>query len=387
MIRILAILLLGLLPSVLSAQPDSSHLRISLLTVSPGEQIYASFGHTGVRITDSVNQTDIVFNYGTFDGYDKDFEMKFAKGKLNYYISSDPFRDFMYTYVREQRTVQEQELFLSGPQKIALYDFLIENEKPQNKYYKYDFLFDNCATRIRDIFPKTFGKGFHFGRTLPAGHEITFRHIINYYLRGIHWERFGINILLGSQVDKPMSNEEIMFLPDYLRDGIGNATVEGRKIATAPVTLLDMPPVPEPGTNVPMLVMLGVCLLTILGLSIPSLKPLGAFMSTLVLIISGLLGCLILVMWLGTDHQTCRDNWNVLWALPTNVLVPFLRHRNRDRYAAIAIVLLLVSLLLHVFHIQELPLVELWPLLLALLYIYGMIYKRNRDKKKPYAAR
>lgn len=386
MIRcLLAFLLICLLSPALSAQPDSSHLRISLLTVSPGEQIYASFGHTGIRITDSVEQTDIVFNYGTFDGYDKDFEMKFTKGKLNYYISSDPFRDFIYTYVREQRTVQEQELFLNGPQKIALYDFLVENAKPQNKYYKYDFLYDNCATRLRDVFPRTFGKSFHFGQALPQGHEITFRHIINYYLRGIHWERFGINILLGSPVDKAMSNEEIMFLPDYLRDGLTGAMVDGQQIASPPVTLLDMPPLPEPGTNVPMLAMLGVCLLTVLGLSIPQLKPLGHVMSALVLVITGLLGCLILFMWLGTDHQTCRANWNILWALPTNVLVPFLRRKKRDRYALIAIVLLLVSLLLHVFHIQELPLVELWPLLLALLYIYGMIYKQNRDNNKTYA--
>lgn len=386
MIRLLTILSFCLLPLSLLAQPDSSHLRISLLTVSPGEQIYASFGHTGIRITDSSNGTDVVFNYGTFDGYDKDFEKKFIRGKLLYYSSSDQFRDFISTYVYERRTVQEQELFLSGPQKIALYDFLIENAKPANRYYKYDFLYDNCATRIRDVFPRTFGQGFTFGNTLPAGPPLTFRNIINHYLRGIHWERFGINLLLGSSVDKVMSNKDIMFLPDYLRDGIGNATVNGRKIATAPVALLNMPPVPEPGTDVPMLVTLGVLGLTILGLSIPQLKPLGVLMSTTLLVISGLLGCLILFMWLGTDHQACQSNFNILWALPTNVLVPFLRRKGRDRYALVAISLLLLSLVLHLFHVQELPLKELWPLLLALLYIFGMIYKRNRHNHTPYAA-
>jgi len=91
-----------------------------------------------------------------------------------------------------------------------------------------------------------------------------------------------------------------------------------------------------------------------------------------------LLGCLMLFMWLGTDHQACQDNYNILWALPTNLLVVFTRKKGKGRYALIAILLIIVSLLLHVFKVQELPLLELSPLLLALLCIYGMIYKRSK---------
>ena len=108
-------------------------------------------------------------------------------------------------------------------------------------------------------------------------------------------------------------------------------------------------------------------------------------MTTIIFVVTGLLGVLILFMWLGTDHQTCRYNWNILWALPTNIIFPFFSKKGRDKYAIIAILLIFVSLILHVLHIQELPLLELGPLLVALLFIYGMIYRRQKNKEPVYA--
>lgn len=359
-----------------SAQNDSSHLRISLLTCGPGEEIWETFGHTGVRVTDSVAQTDMVFNYGTFNGFEKDFELKFMRGKLLYYVSYYPFPEFMEEYVQARRKVEEQVLQLDGDRKKEIYAFLKWNAEPQNRDYKYDFLFDNCATRIRDIFPKNLGKEFQFGKTAAANKTISFRQIINQYLYKEHFERLGINLLLGSKVDKKMSNEAIMFLPDFLRDGLAGATLNGRPVAEKTDLLLDGSQPKPAGTNWAFLTMLIASLVTIVTLFTPGLHGLGMFLGRLLLVITGLLGCLMLFMWLGTDHQACQDNFNVIWALPTNLIFAFTR--NRSRYAVIAIVLLFVSLLLHVFHIQELPLTEIWPLLLALLCIYGTIYKRSK---------
>ena len=380
MFRRIALLLLALLPTLLSAQvnPRADHMRISLLTVSVGDEIYAAFGHTGIRIIDSVNHSDIVYNYGTFDGFDENFELKFARGKLLYSISSESFQHFMETYVYEQRTVQENELRLDLKQKSDILVFLETNMEPDNRHYKYDFFYDNCATRIRDIFPNELGTGFKFGQTIPVNSKVTFRQQINYYLRGQHWERFGINLCLGSRIDKVMSNTDVMFLPDYLRDGLANATLNGQKISSPPVTLLSEPGLPVPGMNMPFIVILAAGVVTILTLIMPSLKPLGRVISSLVLIITGLLGCFLLVMWFGTDHQACRYNWNVLWALPTNIFVPFLRKNGRGKYALIAIMLIFVTLLLHVTGLQQIALFELWPLLLALLFIFGMIYRQSK---------
>ncbi|MBA3829138.1 MAG: DUF4105 domain-containing protein [Taibaiella sp.] len=359
------------------AQGDSSHLRVSLLTCGAGEEIWETFGHTGVRVIDSNHHTDIVYNYGTFDGYDKDFDIKFMKGKLLYYISYETFAGFMREYIEAKRPVQEQILQITGKEKQQIDSFLKWNAQPDNKYYKYDFYFDNCATRIRDIFPTTLGPSFHYGNILPTGRSLSFRDISDQYLYKRHWERFGIDILLGSRVDKIMSNADIMFLPDFLRNGVASATVNGKKIAADPQTILPGTDEQAGGVNQAFIVMLLVFLLTLAGLMVPSLRVLGKIMTFLLLFITGLLGWLILFMWFGTDHQACQNNYNVLWALPTNLILAYLNKRNKNKYAVLGIILILISLLLHVLHIQKLPLLELMPLLLSLLMVYGTIYRKN----------
>ena len=131
------LLVLTLLISSGSFSQDTSHLRISLLTCSPGEELYSTFGHSGLRVTDTTTHTDVVFNYGTFDYYDPGFYSKFVKGKLEYYLEADAFRDFVYAYQMDGRTVVEQELDLTAGEKIRLYHALRENAKPENKYYRY----------------------------------------------------------------------------------------------------------------------------------------------------------------------------------------------------------------------------------------------------------
>lgn len=139
--------------SVLNAQ-DSSRLRISLLTCTPGEELYSTFGHSALRVTDSNAVTDLVYNYGTFNFDDEGFYLKFARGKLLYYVSVELFRDFAANYQYENRGITEQVLNLSGEEKIRMRHFLEENLQPQNRYYKYDFFFDNCTTRLRE-YPQT----------------------------------------------------------------------------------------------------------------------------------------------------------------------------------------------------------------------------------------
>lgn len=373
--------------STLMALPPSAGLRISLLTCGVGNELYASFGHTGIRIIDSNRGVDEVYNYGTFNGYEENFELKFMRGKLLYYLSVSTYDQFLRTYVEERRSVQEQELIMTQEQKKYMQALLEENLLPQNRGYKYDFLFDNCATRVRDLFPKAFGPGFRFGQTLDPEARISFRQMINHYLAGKHWERFGINLLLGTPVDRTMKNEQVMFLPDYLRDGVAGAQADGRSIAAPVQTILpsgkgslDLPV--SAFLSHPLFLTLVIAALTIAGLLVRKLSWLGSFMSTLLLVVTGLLGCLMLVMWFGTDHQACQRNWNVLWALPTNLILPFVRRQRQQRYALLAICLLLLSLLLHVLRVQQMSLPELAPLLLALLFVYGTIYKSVKTIKQ-----
>ena len=356
---------------------DTSHLRISLITCGVGDELYASFGHIAVRVTDSNIGMDYAYNYGTFS-FDEDFYPKFVRGKLLYYVSYYTYASFLSEYVEERRSVQEQEIILSGEQKRRIYTFLQENALPENKYYKYDFLFDNCATRIRDIFPQALGEGFVYGQVLPKGKRITFRQIIDHYLRNKHWERFGIDLAFGSPEDKVMTNDDVMFLPDYLRDAMAGATLNGEKVAGPVKEILPGAQQEEGTLNQPFWLFSIIALLTILGLTIPRLRVLGNVMSSILLFISGLLGCFFIFMWLGTDHQACQNNYNVLWALPTNLWLAFRKPKGAGKYSIVAIVLIGVSLLLHMLKIQELPLLELGPILLSLVFIYGMIYKRSK---------
>jgi hypothetical protein len=372
------IVLLFLCPLVASGRTDSSgscRLRVSLLTVGVGDEIYASFGHTGIRITDTAAETDIVYNWGTFDGYQDNFELNFARGKLLYYCSSEPYQHFIQTYIYEKRGVEEQEIFLNDLQKRELQAFINENLKEENRYYKYDFLYDNCATRPRDVFPKTFGSAFRYGQAIPTDKKVTFRDEIDRYLAHLPWERFGIDLLLGSPVDKVMSNEDAMFLPDYLKRGITSATVNGQRVSQQPVRVLPDGPAERIPANTPFFLMLAFGAMVIVGSAIPGFKPLSALAGHLLLIVTGLLGCLMVFMWLGTDHQSCRNNFNVLWCLPTNIIIPFIKREKRSRYALVAMALIVVSIMLHLLKIQALPMGIIWPLLLALMAFFGMIYR------------
>jgi len=372
---ILLLILLGAQPA--SSQSDSSHLRITLLTCGTGTQPWETFGHSAIRVADSLRGSDNVYNWGTFNGYDEDFLIKFTRGKLLYYLSYYPYRQFLMEYADYGRSVWEQELILSGAAKIQIYEFLQWNAREENKYYKYDFFFDNCATRIRDVFPAALGKEFRFGKTLPPGKKLSYRNIINQYFYRVHWQRFGVNILLGSRIDSIMSNEDIMFLPDYLSLGIGKSRLGSQAVSGEPVQVVPGSEALPAGVNGPLLLTLGILLLTVAGVFVPRLRALYFFMRFLLLFLTGFIGCFIIIMWLGTDHQACANNFNLLWALPTNLILAFRPGKIRSRYALMAILLIFISMLLHLFRIQELPLLELSPMLLSLLLHYGMIYRKH----------
>lgn len=368
------------------AQTDTSHLRLSLLTCGTGLQPWETFGHTAIRVTDSVHGTDNVYNYGTFNGYDEDFLMKFTRGKLLYYLSYYSYRQFVLEYSEAGRSVSEQVLDLDGRAKQAVFEYLQWNAREENKYYKYDFFFDNCATRLRDVFPRALGNKFQYGNSLPAGTSLSFREIINQYFYKVHWQRFGVNILLGSRIDQDMSPSEILFLPDYLSRAMADASYKGQKVTGSPTLVVPGDKPREAGPNGPLIVTSILCLLTIAGLLHPRLRKLGRVMSFFFLLLTGLIGCFILVMWFGTDHQSCRDNFNLLWALPTNLIIAFSFSGKKDRYAIVALVFLIASLLLHILNIQRLPLLELAPVLIALVFIYGMIYRKSKLKKQGWKA-
>jgi hypothetical protein len=333
-------------------------LRISLLTCSPGEELYSTFGHSALRVVDSAAGIDIIYNYGTFDFDDPDFYSKFVRGKLLYFVSVDEFNNFLEQYKYEHRGIIEQTLQLSCDSRQRLYAALRNNAREENKYYKYDFVYDNCTTRLRDIVAAQ--QPVITKNILPYP-GVTFRNLIHEYLdKGQkYWSKFGIDILLGSPVDKKVSNEQAMFLPDYLLKGFDSTIVQGRPLVTEKKEILAATPTSRKDVVVtPFLVFLLLFLVLAAGSFFYSKKWRRFFLVAdfILFFLAGVLGLLILFMWLGTDHQPCRDNYNLLWALPTDFIVVFFIYSRKSwvrKYFLINALLQLLVLLCWKFLPQE----------------------------------
>lgn len=363
------------------AQSGTENVSISVLTCGVGDELYSSFGHTGLRVRDTVRGVDDVYNYGLFNFSDPDFYSKFTRGKLLYFVGRTNFYSFMSEYEYDRRSVIEQELNLTNEEKACILRFLNENLRPENASYKYDFLYDNCATRVRDIFPRTLGQEFSFGNTLDNNTHLSFRQMINQYLHNSHWSRLGINIVLGSNIDKVMSNTETMFLPDMLMAGLKEAKMGSRKMTKAPVRLIEGADRSAPKPNAAMWTMLAVLVATVLIFFLKALQSLRTAWSFILLFTNGALGCLLLFMWLGTDHQACNNNFNLLWAFPLNILMAFTIFGPRKwhaTYSILAIILILAALLVNLTGIQGMPLKEMLPYFLAMTYAYLFVYKRAK---------
>ncbi|GAB3824960.1 Lnb N-terminal periplasmic domain-containing protein [Pontibacter rugosus] len=306
----------------------SPQAKISLITCSSGEDLYAVFGHSAVRVNDPVSGLDVIFNYGTFDFNEPNFYLKFARGKLNYKLSAAQFQDFVYSYVQDNRSVYEQELNLNPAQKQQYWDFLTNNYLPENRFYLYDFFFDNCATRIRDGLEAALPNQISFNIS-SFDEDYSFRNLIDLYLPPQPWGDFGIDLALGARIDQEATPYQYMFLPDYLAKGFANATIAQDGMA-APLTLerhtiFEREPVPfASGLLTPMVLFWAfffvVAALTVLD----AVKNRRSRVFDMVFFfILGLLGIVVLLLWTATDHQATAYNFNLLWAIPTHVVVAF----------------------------------------------------------------
>ncbi len=353
-----------------SAQ-DSSRLRISLLTCTPGNELYSIFGHSAIRIIDSNNVNDLVFNYGTFNFNDEEFYIKFIKGKLKYFVSVQQTEDFIYSYTEEGRGITEQILNLSEQEKNNIKHALIENLKEENKYYQYDFFYDNCTTRLRDIISKNKQPNPILPYVMPE--KTRFRQAIYMYLNKSeqHWSKLGIDLLLGAKTDKIMSAEEQEFLPENLMNALDHCTNQklvSEKVQLTPPTFVNQISKSLFTPNFCFWIFFAV----MFSLSFVKNKFVSIITTGLdftILFFTGALGILFIFMWFGTDHIMTKNNYNLLWALPTNFIAAFFIKSKlkiiRNYFVFLAFFLSLVLLCWN-FLPQQLN-VSLIPIILAII--------------------
>jgi hypothetical protein len=331
--------------SVASAQRTTIRLspeaKVTLLTCSPGDELYSVFGHSAIRVKDPLLGLDTVFNYGTFDFSDPNFYTNFVRGKLNYVLSVAEYRHFEYDYFMEGRWIWEQELKINHREKQYLFDSLIINRLPENRYYLYDFFFDNCATRIRDIFVEAIDREIMFDyQVLDQGQS--FRELLMPYLTEKPWARLGINLALGTPADKTATPWDYMFLPDHMMavfeharfksgDDTSNFTPGSRVILEGN----ELPRARFPYAPLWIFLIVLLATITISYLDLQS-KRLSWWYDRLLFGSAGLLGLLITFLWFGTDHQVTVRNLNILWAHPFHLIICLFlsdkRHRTLLRY-------------------------------------------------------
>lgn len=218
-----------------AAQPAISDdsVKISLLTCAPGDEVYSLYGHTAIRYTDYNKGIDVAVNYGIFSFRQPFFVLRFIFGKTDYEMGIMPFDYFCMEYAAEGRAVYQQELNLTPGEKAAIRDAIDTNYLPQNRVYRYNYFYDNCTTRARDILVNNIE-----GQVSYPGNKQeypSYRELIHSFNEGSPWARFGNDLLLGVKADKRTTLGERQFLPFFLKDDFDKALIKDKNGKTRPL--------------------------------------------------------------------------------------------------------------------------------------------------------
>lgn len=373
---ILSFLLLCVSSTALPAQEWAEGIRlspqaqVSMVTIYPGEELYSMFGHTAIRIYDPLQNIDILYNYGQASvPFDAAFVPRFVSGDLPFILGvSDTQRSFEYYRKYEDRSMYEQLLQLSYSQRQEVFDFLVDNARKENRTYIYDFFFDNCTTRVRDLFLELYDSDFHYHLNAPQ----TFRQAIAPYLVGKPYIALGIDLMLGMKTDTKPAEEQRMYLPLQLMDAVEEASLEraGKKIDFVKESYSiyqQSRSAPAPGPLLPKRLLWGAFLLVLLCTVFA--KKSGVFcriMDTGFFLLAGVIGVSSLLLWTLSGYEMTTWNLNLLWAWPTHLPMAFfllkkelsslkIRRSVLSLYFAAAAVMAALFVLSSAFLPQEIP--------------------------------
>lgn len=308
----------------------SEQSSISLVTVAPGTELYSKFGHSMILIQDPVLGVDKAYSYGTFDFATDNFYWKFLRGTLPYTISFNKFEDVANYYANyEQRTLVAQNLNLSLTQKNSIYQRLETNLLPQNKEYQYKFFYDNCSSRIRDVFVKE--KLIHVPwNKLDSLQNFSYRQWMNKYLPANNWVTFGMNLVLGARSDVKADANQSCYLPDNLFYALNFAKNGETPLVNSVDPIYDAPLQNHASINFsgPVFV-LGVLILLLLGLSIIKWRFLPQ-LDYVLFSIYGVFSWLIFFLATCTNHEVMSWNASILMLFPLNFPLVFWFAKNKN---------------------------------------------------------
>jgi hypothetical protein len=332
------------------------------MTMGPGRRVWERFGHNAIWIHDPVRGTDQAYNYGLFDFGQHSFLLRFIQGRMWYWMQGFPAESHLEQYRRANRSVWVQELEMAPQARRELQEFLEWNERPENRFYHYDYYRDNCSTRIRDALDRALGGRIRQNtQSVPTG--TTFRFHTLRVTANDPLVYTGLLLALGQPVDRPISVWEEMFLPLAMREQLRKLTVTGKDGAQVPLvrserTLFESSNPPPPSTPpfwLPFYLGSGLLLGGVsYGLATGARRSRPARLGFLLVawiwvLVTGIAGVVLAGLWGLTDHAAAYYNENILQlnllALPLLWLLPgFLRGRRTSGKLALGLATVLAAI-------------------------------------------
>jgi hypothetical protein len=347
---------------------------VYLLTCGTGTETYSIYGHSAIRIVYSETKKDLVYNWGVFDFETPNFAWKFAKGRLDYMLAVEPMQSFLQTYFYEKRYVVSQKINLTTEESGQLVSLINENLKPENIRYRYDFFYDDCSTRIRDLIERSVGNKLLYPPADPGTKSPTFRELVGKYQDPFPWLNFGIDLIMASSSDRNASSRDRMFLPIDLQMELSEAVVnrDGKMtpLLQNPDTILDFDP-PLIKQRIILQPVFVFTLLFIIILIISGMISNNKFITWFDIVIFSIfsvLAALMIFFNFFTDHMQMKWNLNIIWLNPLIFMCLILTVLGREGtvWFRLLFYTLVVFLCFHFFLPQSFNL-GILPLILILL--------------------
>lgn len=320
--KIILLLALIIISGFIQLFPQSNAvIQAYLITCSPGTETYSIYGHSALRIVDQANKKDVVYNWGVFDFSTPHFVWKFAKGRLDYMLDSSSLQSFLQEYFIEKRSVYQQKINLEPGELARLTAMVQENLRPENRKYKYDFFYDDCSTRIRDLLEKSVGNKLLYASATNKN-LLSFRVKVGEYQRSYPWLNFGVDLLMGTPGDKKASYRDRMFLPLEMQSELSEAVVNRDSkmipLLQNPQMLLEFEP-PEMHHSIfstPIFLFSLLLILLIIVLSIKRDRKINKTVDIILFSVFSVLSAMMIFFNFFTDHQEMRKNLNIIWLNP-----------------------------------------------------------------------